>query len=241
MTAPQPERFSASVASRHIECHASANLPLAIPGWEEPFDDRDADTAANRGTAKHVMLEPIMGLGVTEIEYMAKVLAYVAQVRRRRQFKVLVEEGVDATWLNATSKTTADLVLYVQDELHIIDYKWGKMPVPVVGNRQTLFYAASYRHLAPKATGVTLHIVQPYCDVYDSWFATDADIARFRADCRVADKAIQAGDTTFGPGDHCTFCPANPWGRGLKAAPWCAAIYNILMPPSVDEDEVLGL
>ena len=55
-----PERFSASVAGKHMACHASANLELAILGCEQPDEDRQADNAANRGTSMHDMFAKIM-------------------------------------------------------------------------------------------------------------------------------------------------------------------------------------
>ena len=45
-----PEKFSASRVARHMQCHASANLDLAIPNWTPPVEDPNQDNAANRGT-----------------------------------------------------------------------------------------------------------------------------------------------------------------------------------------------
>ena len=56
------ERFSASVASRHIQCRGSANLEAAIPNWVPPEVDDTADNAANRGTIMHEMFAGIMSL-----------------------------------------------------------------------------------------------------------------------------------------------------------------------------------
>ena len=60
-----------------------------------------------------------------------------------------------AEWLPSKPGTTADLVLYVADEIHVIDLKTGKIPVLVYDNQQLLFYAATYGHLAPKAKGAS--------------------------------------------------------------------------------------
>jgi len=235
------ERFSASVASRQMACHASADLAAAIPNWVAPVEDRDADTAANRGTAKHEMLEPIMRLPRSEVRGMAKYLTYVADLRDRRQFKVLVEHKVTVDWLVSKPESTADLVLYTQDELHIVDGKWGKIPVDPYHNAQLLYYAVSYAHFAPKAKGATLHVLQPAIDNFDSWFADTNVLAKFKADALATEAAIAAGDTTFGPGDHCTFCAANPHGRGLKGRPFCPAQMSMLYPDKTDEAAILAL
>jgi Protein of unknown function (DUF2800) len=234
-----PERFSASVAARHMACPASANLPLAIPNWTPPVVDRSP--AASAGTLKHEMLEPIMKLTQAEIQQFAVLLTYVSELRATRKFKVLVEEEVQAAWLNANSNTTADLVLFTADEIHILDWKWGRIPVEVVNNKQLLFYAACYAALSPRAKGVMLHIVQPPLGVAESWFASTTVIGDFMADAIKAERAIAGGDVTFGPSDNCTFCPANPHSRGVKGKPLCPAMMKLLYPDHTDEDAILAL
>lgn len=233
------ERFSASVAARHMACPASANLPLAIPNWVEPVEKKTG--AASVGTARHEMLDPIMRLKPAEIVQFAELMQYIAVLRSTRRFNVLVEEPVTATWLTTQPGTTADLVLYTQDEIHVIDYKWGRIPVEVVDNKQLLFYAACYAPLAPKAKGVTLHILQPPIHMYESWFADTNVIASFMADALAAEARVQAGDVTFGPSDSCTFCPANPHSRGEKGKPLCPAMMKMLYPDHTNEDEILAL
>lgn len=235
------ERFSASSAARQMACPASANLELAIPNWVAPVEDPTADNAANRGTQIHELLEQIMAMGLTDIEGLARVLTYVAELRRTRRFKVLVEQSIEATWLATQPKTTVDLVLYVQDEIHVIDYKWGKIPVEVVGNEQLLYYAVCFAPLAPLAKGVHLHILQPNADNLESWFADTNVLSKFMADAQAAEARIQRGDVTFGPSDHCKFCPANPHSRGLKGHPLCPAQMQMLYPGHMDEDEILAL
>jgi hypothetical protein len=235
-----PERFSASVAARHMACPASANLPLAIPNWTPPVVDPDAG-AKGIGTARHAMLDPIMRLKPSEVRQFAELMDYMANLRESRRFNVLVEESVKAMWLDTPSGTTADVVLYTQDEIHIVDYKWGKMPVEVVNNQQLLFYAACYGELAPKAKGVTLHILQPPIHAYESWFADTTVIAKFMADARATEARVAAGDMTFGPSDNCTFCPANPHSRGDKGRPLCPAMMKMLYPDHTNEDDILAL
>jgi hypothetical protein len=234
-----PQRLSASVAARHMACHASANLPLAIPNWVEPAEKRTG--AAAKGTLMHEHLDPIMRLKAGEVRQFAELITYVADLRATRRFNTLIEESVTAEWLVTKPGTTADLVLYTQDEMHIIDYKWGKMPVEVTDNQQLLYYAACYGHLAPKAKGVMLHILQPPIHEYTAWFADTNVIAQFMADAQAAEAAIQAGDVTFGPSDSCTFCPANPHSRGEKGRPLCPAMMKMLYPDKTDEAEILGL
>lgn len=234
------ERISASVAGKHLACPASANLDLAIPNWVPPVVD-DMAGAKGLGTRKHEMLEPIVALNAREIGHFAKVLTYMADLRGTRRFKVLIEQEFTATWLTSQPTTKPDVVLFVQDEIHIIDYKWGKIPVDVVNNKQAMYYAVCAAPLAPKAKGVTLHILQPPIDSYESWFVDTNTLAQFMADMQEAERKILKGDTTFGPSDDCKFCPANPHGRGDKGHPYCPAMMDMLYPERFDEDAILSL
>lgn len=234
------ERFSASVASRHMSCHASANLELAIPNWIPPEVDPSADNAANRGTEMHRMFAEVMSLNVKDATMMAEAIAYVAEVRSRRRFKTLIEQAVTAEWLFSKPGTCADLVLYTQDELHVIDLKTGKIPVSAVDNSQLKYYAVTYGPLAPKAKGAYLHIVQPWAGVMEEWYADAATLQAFMDDARKTEAKVLNGSTDFGPGDHCQFCPANPHGRGARGKPNCPAMMSLLYPqPAINYDEMM--
>lgn len=235
-----PERFSASRAERFIQCHASANLDLAIEGWVPPVQDPNKDNAANRGSHIHEVFAEAMSFSAKNLRKFSEATAYIADLRDRRRFSVLIEEPMVAEWLPTKPSTTADLVLYVADEMHIVDLKTGKIPVYAIDNAQLLFYAATYGVLSPKAKGVHLHIVQPWADVMEHWFADVSVIAQFMNDAATAEAAIQAGSTQFSPGDNCLFCPANPHGRGLKGQPLCPVMMELLYPRLIDEDEILG-
>ena len=233
------ERFSASVAARHMACHGSAELETAIPNWVPP--EVEETRAAAEGTSVHSIFEKVWELSARDLRHFAAIVDYVAQLRSTRRFSVLIEQPVVAEWLTTKPTTTADLVLYTQDEIHVIDTKWGKIPVEVVGNEQLLYYDVCYAPLAPRAKGVTNHILQPRADNMNSWFASTTVISRFMEDAMKAEAAIQAGDRTLGPSDHCKFCPANPHSRANKGRPLCPAMMQMLYPNKIDEDEMLSL
>jgi hypothetical protein len=185
-------------------------------------------------------MEPVLELPAAQMNLVVKALTYINDVRRRRRFSVLVEESAAADWLDSAPETTADLIFYTKDELHILDSKFGKIPVEVVENKQLLYYAATFAYLAPRAKEVHLHIVQPACDNMDEWVVSTQELAAFMSAARATEKLIMAKDTTFQPGDSCTFCPANPHGRGDKGAPLCPAMMQMLYPSVLDEDEILA-
>jgi hypothetical protein len=234
--------MSASVIDRLIACHAAGNLDAAIPGWTAPVEDRTKDNAANRGTNMHLVYAELNKLPPPDAEKLVEAMDYTTKLRRTRRFKALVEVSAKATWLQTEPDTTADLVLYTQDECHVLDLKTGKIPVEARNNGQLLFGAATYGHLSPKAKGVKLHIVNPWAGGITSWFASTVRIGQFMSEAQHAERMILKGDTTFSPGDHCTFCPANPHKRGDgKGSPLCPALMQLYYPKVLDEDEILGL
>lgn len=239
------ERFSASSAARHMACPASANLPLAIPNWQPPVEDPDAGAKAV-GHRFHEIFASLAELGVKDLAAFAAAIQYLHEVRARRRFKVYSEVKMEASWLATRPTTTPDLVLFVQDEIHVLDLKTGKIPVEVHGNKQLLFYAVTAATLAPRAKGVHLHIVQPWAPSWDPadahWFADTTVLAQFMDEALQAEARIQGGDLSFGPSDACLFCPANPHTRGDRGTPLCPAMMQLLYPQArVDEDAVLSL
>ena len=233
------EKFSASRAERLMNCSASGNLEVAIPNWTPPVEDPNADTAANRGTHMHELLAKLNELTAGEFVKFVQALNYIAELRSKRRFNVLIEQTEMATWLKDPVPTTADLVLYTADEMHIVDFKWGRIPVEVTDNEQLLYYAATYGKYAPKAKQITVHIVQPNAEIYEEWVIDTSTLLAFMVKGIQVQDNLLAGRVSFMPGDHCTFCPANPHSRAAKGSPLCPAMMQLLYPAPFDEDEIL--
>lgn len=235
------EKFSASRAAKHMACPASANLELAIPNYEPP-DPQIRGVAADHGTDQHETFERLMKLSARELRSWVDVLQYMADLRGTRRFKVLTEQSVKADWLPVPVETTVDLVLYTQDELHVLDLKWGKIQVDVIDNDQLMFYGVCFAHLAPKAKGMWLHILQPNASNMEKVWVSATDMKAWMDRAIEAQTKILAGDTTFGPSDHCKFCPAFPHSRSAKGKPLCPATMQLLYPaPPFDDDAILNL
>lgn len=250
-----PKRFSASSAAMLMSCHASGNLELAIPNWQPPVRNEDHGMKAT-GRSYHAIVDELMSMttvtpkkvrksNAKDLAKFAELLLYVSSVWSRRRFTTrLNEHKMTATWLASQPTTTADIIFATSDELHILDPKMGTIPVHAVDNDQLLFYAACAvaEGLAPKATEVHLHIVQPWADNYDEWVVSAQELKDWMDRAIATDAAIAAGSTTFGVSDHCTFCPANPHSRGDKAGPFCPEMLQLLYPSqSIDEDAILAL
>ena len=234
-------RFSASRAEQLIACPGSADLELSIPGFTLPEVDETVG-AKGKGSELHKWLAETGKLKASDLRKLVEALAYYSEIRGQRRFKVLAEETVKAEWFQTKPKTTVAQVLYVQDELHIIEWKTGEIQVYAEDNKQLMFYAACFLHLAPKAEGVWLHIIQPWAkEGSSSWYCSAAELQLFMQEAQEAEQKIIDKDTTLSPSDHCTFCPANPHSRGDKGRPLCPSMMNMLYPSYVDEQAVLDL
>jgi hypothetical protein len=165
--------------------------------------------------------------------YMADLLARVPPNAR-----VYGEQSVVAAWLPSKPRTTPDVAIIGPQTLEIVDYKTGAIKVEPTDNDQLMFYAACWLEAAPLATEFTVHVVQP--GNLDSWTAPVSYLRSWMEKAIAADKRIQAKDLTLVPSDHCTFCPANPWGRGDKSEAKCPAQHKLLYPPVFDEDELFA-
>lgn len=237
-----------------MACPASGNLDKAIPNWEEPVREEKMG-AKSKGHFIHELIADLITFSYEtetkvyknnwrDLVAVAEILQAVAEIWQRRRFQVLSETSMKAEWLDDPTDTTADLVFYTQDEMHIIDFKMGKILVDLDDNDQMMFYAATYGILAPKAKEVNLYIMQPFApDGFQHIVVTTAELQAWMQKARASQKLVLAGDTTFGPSDHCTFCPANPHSRGDRGKPLCPAMMQVLypQPPALDEDEILNL
>ena len=241
-----PEKFSASRAGRLMICPGSANLPLSIPGWNPPVVDEEAG-AKGKGHRLHEMLAEISAYPAKDILNLAACLNYMAEIRQSRRFKVAIEETRQAMWLTSQPETTIDLVLYVQDEIHIFDWKTGKIPVEAAFNSQLMYYGVTWADVAPKADGINFHIVQPWAadpkigfNGISSWFADTNTLLKFQEDAIAAEKKILNNSTQLVVSDHCMFCPAYPHSRSDKGKPLCPVAMKQLYPLTVDEDDILN-
>ena len=175
------------------------------------------------------------------LEYIYRIIHQLTLVHSREHISVYPELRLAAGWTGQEhAKTTCDLVIISPSELHVLDYKAGTIPVYSEGNPQLLYYIATVLHTvtAPSAgRSNVVHILQR--NNFSEYFIPPAELKQFEDDALEAVQRIKSGDLTLTPGDHCTFCPANPQSRGDKGYPNCPAMAQFLYPPIIDEDEIL--
>lgn len=239
-------------AQLRVDCHgslgkAAANLAdMHHVKRKALLDDPDATlglTAICEPEAR--LLQLMRDLPAGMIRFISDACVWMAEQRKSYGFmKMHLEQELTATWLESKPTTTPDVVFVGPNDVFVVDYKTGRIPVPAVDNQQLLFYGATVvDQLAPDAATVLFVILQPGQKAadpmqIDEWSISRDDLEEWMKEARRADRRILNLDTTLKPGDHCQFCPANPHSRGDKGSPLCPVMLDILYPPIIDEAEI---
>lgn len=213
MTNELPAHFymAPSSASRWIPCPGSMTLAAQFPD--------EGSEAALLGTLQHAMVEAEL-LGETLDEELEAYLDTLPDglrgyVQDNVDLCVEVISGLDADVLLLEEKIqhdflvgehggTIDVVLVKDDLLHVIDMKFGTVPVAAEGNAQIKCYLNLARQLFPSATVFKGSILQPY--VSDNLQTVEFSAEELEAhEVAVVEASIS---DKLEAGDHCKWCPA---------------------------------
>lgn len=219
--------LSASAAARWLSCPPSARLcaelkeegssyaaegtlahemcEIKLAAFVTPTPKRTTTAKLNK-LKKHELYQPEMdGYTDTYVDYI-KQIAYGFPSRPH----IAVERKVDYSSYAPEGFGTADCILLHGDEIHIIDFKYGKgVPVSPRDNPQLKLYAlgamAAYGMFYP-IEYVTLHIVQPRLDNIDSWSVLADTLREWGESIRPIAQLAYEGGGEFSSGEHCRFC-----------------------------------
>lgn len=212
-------KLSASGSSRWIKCPASIKACEAYPSSTNP--------AAEYGTAAHELSEkclenysfPASHLGIkmsngviVDDEMVEGVEAYITYIQAIEGVydSILVEQRVDFSHLVPEGFGTADLVMFNENELHIVDLKFGHGIVHAENNSQLSLYAlgAIQEHgFLNDFKKVTLHIAQPRAHHFDTWETTPEHLAKWGEWVSQRAKLALSKDAPFEPSNEaCKYC-----------------------------------
>src|SRR5262245_35916645 len=237
---PAHSPFGGSVAARILGCRASVSLVQKVPTYL-----RRPSIYAARGTAMHAAMALLVGDNPPAIDDLAgrtfgdytltsddvenalrPAYAYVDELLSSPDAEYYSERSVTFPTV-ADAFGTTDLLVRIGSTVHVVDYKFGALPVPVlypdgdddVINAQPLFYATAARDSLPEffagVENIILTIVQPQSIELDaqtvsSVTVTHAELDAFRAVFQAACEEARGPDPHLQRGDHCRFCPAKP-------------------------------
>lgn len=224
--------LSASGAHRWLACPPSAKL-------EEQFPDTTSD-AAREGTLAHELAElkvrnyfyttdfgkRKLNAAVKKLQkkdlwqdemmgYTDQYLDYIKVVAMegRIQGTAVIEKKVDFGRWAPGGFGTADCLLLKGNQLHVIDFKYGKgVPVSAEENPQMMLYALGARDMY----GILyhfeefhLHIIQPRIDNVSEWTCTEEELLEFGSFVKERSALAIDGAGEFRPGEsQCRFCRA---------------------------------
>ncbi len=205
--------LSASSSHRWLNCPPSARFSEGVASTSSPY--------ALEGTRAHELaeyalkgLEPESLTKEERLEMWPLAQDYGDYVRdiAGEYGAVSVEQRLDFSYWVPEGFGTADAVVVVGKELHVIDYKYGKgVEVSAIKNPQGLLYALGayelVRSIYEDLEQVTVHIYQPRLSNISTYTLGVQELLEFGEYVRpIAARAFE-GSGEFKEGEHCKFCP----------------------------------
>lgn len=201
-------RLSPSSSNRWLECPGSAQDDLPDSG----------SAAASEGTEAHdYAYVALSGVDIPDFpndEMRKAVFEYIGYIRAFRSHDQLagVDQSDSEIFYEETIESklipehggTIDALIVGKDHIHVIDFKYGTMPVAPEDNTQLLEYLGLALEKFPGRTQFFASIVQPRvpgdirCIPY-----TLSQVVGHRADVMLAG----ADRNTLVAGEHCRWCP----------------------------------
>ena len=247
--------LSPSSAERWYNCPPSAWLCEQFPDLGSVF--------AAEGTEAHSLCEYLLGkyLGrsglvdprpgmqyyTPEMEECCQgYVSYVAEIMEGYRRKgvvptVFVEQRVDLRRFIPESMGTSDCVVVGQDELCIVDYKYGMHPVPA-SSLQLRIYALGACEMFSALydfSSVRMVVYQPRIGNVDECRMTVKDLYSWAAgELRERAQAAFAGKGSFRVGEWCRNCRARRQCRELAAHQLEIAKYDFSDPPLLTDAEI---
>lgn len=246
--------LSPSSAERWLHCTRSARL-------EQEFTDQPTFASAE-GTAAHALAEhklrkalrmrsrrPVSEFDSDEMEELTDAYRdYVLeQLEVERQTcpdaQIFIETKLDLTAYVPGSFGTSDCIIVSDNQLHVIDLKYGQgIVVQAKENPQMKLYALGaldiYDGLYDFKT-VSMTIFQPRRENVSTW-TESVEALRKWADEELKPKAELAnnGEGDFCSGDWCVFCKAAVRCRERAKAKLELAKQEFSLPPLISDEEI---
>lgn len=252
--------LSASSSHRWLNCTPSARLELEF--------ENESTEAAKEGTAAHALCEhklkralgfhsvrPESEYDSEEMEmYTDDYVAFVMQEYKKIKEKckdpiILIEQKLDFSCFVPEGFGTGDCIIVADDEIHIIDFKYGMgVLVNAEDNPQMKLYALGaidlYENLYD-INKVSMSIFQPRRENVSTWTIMTKELKEW-ANSELKEKAQKAykGEGEHIPGEWCRFCKAAIKCRARAEQKLKVAESEFRLPPlltDVEIEEILNI
>lgn len=210
-------KLSPSAAHRWLACPGSIRMSEGIEETSSP--------AAEEGTLAHELGELALLEGVQTdavagdypkemVDFVQEYVSYVREIAGDRKIKI--EHRVDLGEWVPGGYGTADAVIHIDDEVHVIDLKYGMSQVNAKKNLQLMLYGLGC--LKKKTKHAVLHICQPRLNHWDSWDISAKKLRQWGKKIKPLAALCLEPDAPLKPSDSaCQWCPA---------APTCPALHD---------------
>lgn len=188
--------------------HELAELKVRNYFYTTDFGKRKLNAAVKKLQKKDLWQDEMMGYTDQYLDYI-KVVAMAGRI----QGTAVIEKKVDFGRWAPGGFGTADCLLLKGNQLHVIDFKYGKgVPVSAEENPQMMLYALGARDMY----GILyhfdefhLHIIQPRIDNVSEWTCTEEELLEFGSYVKERSALAIDGAGEFRPGEsQCRFCRA---------------------------------
>lgn len=226
----ESEDKESSYAAEGTLAHAMCEIKLTAFTTVTP--KRTITTKLNK-LKKDELYQPEMDSYTDEYVDYVKKIAYSFPSKAH----IAVERQVDYGAYAPGGFGTADCVILHGEELHIVDFKYGKgVPVSAEDNPQLKLYALGaigfYGMLYP-VKNITLHIVQPRIGNYSDWKISASDLFAWGESIKPIAQLAYEGEGDFNSGEHCRFCAISATCRKRSEDNLELAKYEFRKPPEL--------
>lgn len=259
----QHAKLSASGAKRWMSCPPSVALEAQFEDKETPY--------AKEGTLAHSLAElcinynagnikktefnkALKGIKKDELysqemqdyieDYVGNVWEFVNEAKAKCQDVIIMtEQRVSFADYVPEGFGTCDVVIIADDELHIIDLKYGKgVEVFAENNPQLRLYglgAAAAFNMLYDFDRIRMTIIQPRLGNISSETLSVSDLEKWGAEVvRPLAELAAKGEGEFHAGDHCQFCKARATCRARAEENLSLAKMEFVQPELLTDDEI---
>lgn len=246
--------LSASGSHRWLNCTPSARLELEF--------ENTTSEAAREGTAAHALCEhklkkflkkrskrPVSGYNSDEMEEYTDAYAEFVMEQYEEAKKsckdpvILIEQKLDFSCYVPEGFGTGDCIIISDDNLHIIDFKYGQgILVEAEHNPQMMLYALGALEIYDALYDIkeiSMTIFQPRRENVSTWTISIEEL-KVWAEEELKPKAQMAyeGNGEYLPGEWCTFCKAAVKCRARAEEKMKLARMEFKMPPLLTDAEI---
>lgn len=249
--------LSASSSHRWLHCPPSARLQLQYPDT--------TSEAAEEGTAAHALAEhklrrmlklrsskPVSQYDSDDMDlhtdgYVAFVNEAIENAKAHcSDTIVMIEQRLDFSEYVPDGFGIGDCVIVADDNLHIIDLKYGQgVLVEAENNSQMMLYALGALRLFDSLYDiktVSMTIYQPRRDNVSTWTISVDELMDWAENTlRPLAKQAFAGEGEFSCGEWCRFCAARTTCRARAMEQMKIAKKDFALPPTLSDDEISTL